>query len=243
MKKAVLLSLLVLFISNPAMSRSIPDAPNLIEDPFFEDVSNNWYVKGVYNTTSNSPYLPGNTTDPGNILDGYVMFRDVVDTSTSLYDANLGGKEIDLTFFAYLTGDGVINVRFSWWMDPNISMPSDDPTSLPAPDGLSKWYTLTSIDLDEYTVRNDLLRSGEQLPPNFNLYCLHDTWDINPRYIAIQIEQAIVPDAQGNGDGITGVGESYLTGVDFEVKSVPEPGAMMLCLFGAVCWFFKRFKK
>ncbi len=240
MKKLALHFLLFFLFVSASFARSIPDAPNEVLDPWFQDIQNSWYTSGGYSLLPNDPYLPGNTVDPGRTAGSSVFMRTIVDDFKGLWDPKLHNKEIDFSFFGHLAGDGQIKVRFDWWDDINISQPPLDPNiTFNPPPQYSDWYTLTESSLGSFTVRDDLLQTGESLPPGYHIFNLHQIWDTQPRWVSIEIEASVVPDSLGNNNMEPG-GEALITGIDFEARCVPEPGAFLLFGFGLLLRFWKK---
>jgi len=229
-----LVLLLAAMICTPAVARSIPGAPNEVDDPWFQDPDGpgNWYVNpplmpGGYPTvTPNDPAgdLPGGYLDPGRSPGDKVFVRTIVDDAESpLWDPNLSSKEIDLSFFAHVEGDGYIDVWFDWWNDPNIPEPSNDPNQPPPPDGRVGPYRITATGMHP----GYIIVPPEETPENeswMRLYSFHDIWDHQPRWVSIEIEAGIFLASQFGG-------EALITGVDFEAQCIPEPSALaVLCL-------------
>lgn len=236
MKKVAAVLFLLAFACAPAMARSIPNAPNEVQDPYFEDIQNSWYIQGnAWSVYSNAPNLPGFTMDPGRLAGDMVFMRTIVDDYDGLWVPDYNSKEIDLTFFAHIAGDGYIDVTFDYYDDENIPRPENDPAISPPPDGYESGGILTASDPGVFEIRNDLLRPDEKLPPGFDLYMFHDVWDHQPRWVSIEITAGIDPASQNGG-------EALLTGVDFEAQCVPEPGAMLLFGFSGVLFLYKKIK-
>ena len=237
MKKFLAVLFLLVFVCTPAMARSIPGAPNEVHDPYFEDPQGSWFIQGNnWSLIPNTPYLPGFTLDPGREAEDYVYIRTIVDDYEGLWVPDYTNKEIDLTFFAHVSGDGFIDVLFDFYLDENIPRPDNDPSIPPPSDGYMSVGRITASDPGPFQIRNDLLGPNENLPPGFNLYMFHDIWDIQPRWVSIEIEAGVDPSSSVGG-------EALITGVDFEAQCVPEPGAMLLFGFSGFMFLYKKIKK
>ena len=233
MKKLIILTCLLLLVCSSAMARSIPGAPNEVEDPWFED-QNAWYVEsGTWPVTD---FTTGTSFQGGYFRGGTSagesqFLRTIVDDQLSpTWNPDYNIKEIDFTLYAHLDGGGYLKVCFDWWNDPTIPRPSNDPndTTSPPPDGRTPWYTATAYDPGDFQYRPDLILEGEDpgwftdAPLNF-----HDIWDHQPRWVSIEIELGIHPEAQTGG-------EAFITGVDFEARCIPEPATIVLLAIGAL---------
>ena len=236
MKRNIILICLVALVCSPAFARSIPGAPNEVQDPWFQTLDS-WYIEGNPVYYDNPGNLPGSYIDPGRNPGDYLFLRTIVDDYDGLWDPTLNNKEIDLSFFVHLAGDGYINVRFDWWLDENIPEPSPDPgdPSTPPPDGYSQWYTLNAAMIDSGQIAPWITLNpdpGEDPGWFVDLVALHEIWPIQPRWVSIEIEAGVdISSTIG--------GEALITGVDFEARCVPEPSTMLL-VAGAVLALLRR---
>jgi PEP-CTERM motif len=235
MKRIIILICLVALVCSPVFARSIPGAPNEVQDPWFETLDS-WYTEGNYVLTENEPGLPGNYLDPGRNPQDKVFLRTIVDDYDGLWDPTLSNKEIDFSLYVHLAGDGYVKVRFDWWHDENMPEPSPDPNdpASPPPDGISPWYTLTAnmVNTGQITPWIPLVPPPGDDPGFFDLFAVHEIWPIQPRWVSIEIEAGIaIGPAQG--------GEALITGIDFEAQCVPEPSTMLL-IGGAVLALLRR---
>ncbi|MDX9702377.1 MAG: PEP-CTERM sorting domain-containing protein [Candidatus Auribacterota bacterium] len=243
MKKCLLVFFLLVLVVAPSYGRSIPGAPNEVKDPYFEHLPNSWYTLGTYslfpNDTGQGFYI-----DPGRDADSYLFLRTIVDDAISpLWNPDFNMKEVDLSFFGHLGGDGYINFRLDWWNDPQIPEPPNDPNTLPQPDGWTPWYTISASSLPQgVLIDNSLLSPGEMPPNNWDLYVFHIILDTQPRWVSIEFELGVNPEIAGTLQNPAGSGEALITGVDFQAKCLPEPGAMLLFGFGGFWWIFKRIR-
>jgi len=225
MKNIILLISIMALVCSPVFARSIPGAPNEIKDPWFQTMEG-WYIEGNPTFWENPAGLPGNYIDPGRYPQNKVFLRTIVDDYDGLWDPNLHNKEIDLSFYVHLAGDGYVKVRFDWWLDENIPEPSPDPNdpSSPQPDGYSQWYTLNDAMLQTGQIAPWIRLNppaGEDPGWFVDLVAIHEIWPIQPRWVSIEIEAGIsIGPAQG--------GEALLTGIDFEARCVPEPSTMLV---------------
>jgi len=234
---ALLMGLLVALVCSPLQARSIPGAPNEVLDPWFENPDNGWYVEPGLQpwdpgnpqyptiTMPNAGNLPGGYLDPGRNPGDVVFIRTIVDDYEGLWNDEYQNKEIDLSLFAHLDGDGYVKVWFDWWNDPNIPRPSNDPNGqCPPPDGIVGPYVITADGSNDFEIIPP--NAGEE-PDWMDLYSFHDIWDHQPRWVSIEIEAGI---SQGPAFG----GEAIITGIDFEARCVPEPTtvAMLLGMVG-----------
>ncbi len=249
---------LALFCSS-AIARTIPGAPNEVRNPYFNDeqgVVDGWFI-GEYSPyvvwlTPTTKYVLTPYAQLGNSISadpqvGTIFLRTIVDDYEGLWNPDFNNKEIDLSFFANVSGDGFIKFRFDWWDDETIPRPEDNPTGqLPAADGYTPWITITELDMGACTeLGPEWLRPNEEILPGFKLYDYREIWDHQPRWVSIEFEVGVV-DEDINGDGQVGVGVPELTGVDFEarcVDGVPEPGSMLFFGFGILGWLYRRFRK
>jgi hypothetical protein len=241
MRKLLLWVALVGLVCAPlaAQARSIPGAPNEVDDPWFIDYVDNqlptWYVNaptGLF-TAPNAGNLPGYYFDPGRSPLQVGELRTIVDDYDGLWNPDYKQKEIDLFFYAHVQGDGYIQVRFDWWDDPGIPEPSNDPTDpgTPPPDGYSPWYTLTASDLGPFVVSPELVLPGE-VPGWMTPYSFHDIWENQPRWVSIEIVCGIGPDELG--------GEALITGIDFEAQCIPEPATVSLVALSALALLLRK---
>ena len=237
-----LTALVLVFAPLAAHARSIPGAPNEVQDPWFIDhVDNNgtdWYVGGGGGGAGFTPNqvgsLPGYYYDPGRAPGDVTLLRTIVDDFDGLWDDRYHQKEIDLFFYAHLAGDGFINVRFDWWDDPAIPKPSNVPGITPLPDGVSPWYTLTATNLGDFEDGSHLIMPGEEPGDGvgWTAYSFHDIWDHQPRWVSIEIEL---------GNYTSGIGgEALITGIDFEAQCIPEPATLMLVALGGLALLRRR---
>lgn len=235
---------LVVLVCSPLQARFIEGAPNEVDDPWFEGAGVGWYVSGtpgpVFTPNSNTPHEPpyvGNYLDPGRSAGDNAFVRTIVDDYDGLWNSAYSKKEIDFSFFVHLAGEGYVNVRFDWWDDEFMDRPLNDPISLPAPDGASDWYSITTDPTGEFGVSTDFTNHGsfpEEAPSWFELWSFHDIWDHQPRWVSIEIEAGV-----GQAAG----GEALITGIDFEARCVPEPSTLvMLCIgaFGLIAYAWRR---
>jgi hypothetical protein len=244
MKRLVLCVAVALLLSAPlpALARSIPDAPNEVDDPWFIDYVDNqiptWYVGGQTGSfvANQEGSVPGYYYNPGNAQGDVGELRTIVDDYDGLWNPDYSTKEIDIFFYAHLDGTGYIDIRFDWWDDPCLPEPSNDPTDpcSPDPDGYSQWYRLTADDLGVFTVSPELILPDENPAAGvgWTPYSFHDIWDHQPRWVSIEI-------IGGAGDGITG-GEALITGIDFEARCIPEPATVTLIGLGALALLLRR---
>lgn len=243
--KKLLVLLVFVMCATSCWARSIPGAPNEIDDPYFEQLPGSWYTSGSYTLFPNVPGQ-GNYIDPGRDIGAELFLRDVVDDALSpTWNPDWSMKEIDLSFFAHVAGDGYVMFRFDWWNDPQIPQPSDDPADpgSPPPDGITPWYLITATSMDQgVVIDNSLLAPGEVAPNNWDLYVFHEIWDIQPRWVSIEFQLGVDPEIAGTLADPAGSGEALLTGVDFEAQCLPEPGAMLLFAFGGIWWVIRRTK-
>ena len=236
MKRSIILICLVALVCSPVFARSIPGAPNEVQDPWFQTLDS-WYIEGIPEYWANPGNLSGVYIDPGRYPQDKVFLRTIVDDYNGLWDPNLNNKEIDFSFFVHLAGDGYVKVRFDWWHDPNIPQPSPDPNdpASPSPDGVSQWYMLTANMLNTGQIAPWMrLNPSPGEDPNWfvDLVAIHEIWPIQPRWVSIEIEAGIaIGPAQG--------GEALITGIDFEAQCVPEPSTMLLAV-GAVVALLRR---
>ena len=224
-----------------AQARSIPGAPNEVEDPWFIQYVDlqmpTWYVNTTTGGfTQNPTGLPGYYFDPGRNPGDTGELRTIVDDYTGLWNPEYNQKEIDLFFYAHFGGDGYVKVRFDWWDDPAIPRPSNDPNDpgSPPPDGYTEWYTLTAGDLGPFRVAYDLVLPGED-PSWMVPYSFHDIWDHQPRWVSIEIVCGIDPQS-------TVGGEALLTGVDFEAQCIPEPATLSVLAISGLALLLRRRK-
>ena len=59
-----------------------------------------------------------------------------------------------------------------------------------------------------------------------DLWSLRQIWDIQPRWVSIEIEAGVSIGSQQGG-------EALITGIDFEARCVPEPSTLVLLCLGA----------
>jgi hypothetical protein len=236
---AALAVVLVLVLPVSASARSIPGAPNEVDDPWFilyvDNQMPTWYVSGGDGFTPHTggTVLPGYYYDAGRNPGDTGFLRTIVDDTKGLWNPAYKTKEIDLFFYAHVSGSGYINVRFDWWDDPGIPKPSNDPNdpgTLP-PDGYTDWYTITADDPGPFREAWDLVAPGE-VPNWWTPYSFHDIWDHQPRWVSIEFDM-------GAGMAPTG-GESLITGIDFEARCIPEPGTLTLLALGALALIRRR---
>ncbi len=242
MKRWVIsLSIIVLFCSS-VHARSIEGVPNEIHDPYFEDIPNNWLITTTnmldeYDKIAN-PNPPGGYAI-GNLYLSSVMFNivdivTIVDDMEGGWNPDYNSKEVDLTFFALFNDPyQFIDVQFGWWNDPNIPEPPLDLATFIEPDGWWAVGTVSQSETTNLTIRNDLVTPEEQslLDSGYNLYCYHAVWDFQPRWVVVDLM------LNNEADGVDG---PYVTGIDFEARCVPEPGALLLSAFGMTIWFCRR---
>ena len=232
-KVAVLVGILALGLLCPSSwARSIPAAPNEVEDPWFVDYvdngANTWYVQGNnVSFTDLRPELPGYRLDPGRNPGDQAFVRTIVDDYDGLWNPEYEAKEIDFFFYTHLYGGGYIKVRFDWWNDEGIPEPPNVPNEGQPPDGYTDWYTLTVNDSGAFEEAWDLVADGED-PGIMTPYVFHDIWDHQPRWVSIEIEAGNDPNIDPLG------GECMFTGVDFESRCIPEPATLLLLI--AACF-------
>jgi len=247
MRKICLAVCVLVLLCSSVSARTIPGAPNEVRNPYFNEsapgVIDDWYVNGGYVLT---PYPPmGNAIGTGGQPGANLFLRTIVDDYEGLWVPEFNNKEIDLSFFGEVAGDGYINFRFDWWNEEQMDRPENDPNSGPPPDGFSPWYSITESGMDPgiTTLGPDWLRPGEEILPGYKLYDFHEIWDHQPRFVSIEFDLGVF-DGDLNQDGSFGVGVANLTGVDFEAQCVvPEPGSMMFFGFGMLGWLYKKFRK
>ena len=250
-KYCVIVSLAVVLVAlacSPLQARFIEGAPNEVDDPWFEGTGVGWYVEGtpgppVFIPNSDTPHTPpytGNYLDPGRTGGESAFIRTIVDDYDGLWNSAYSQKEIDFSFFVHLAGDGYVNVRFDWWFDETMERPSNDPNdqSSPTPDGYSDLYTITCDPVQGIAVSEDFTNHGfqDEAPDWMDLWSFHDTWDIQPRWVSIEIEAGVLAGSQIGG-------EALITGIDFEARCVPEPSTLvMLCIgaFGLIAYVWRR---
>ena len=237
MKKIIVLTCLLALVCSPVFARSIPGAPNEVKDPYFA-TGDGWYFEGNPTFTENPGNLGGFYLDPGRFPQDVVFARTIVDDALSpLWDPALNAKEIDLSFFVHLAGDGYVKVRFDWWHDPGIPEPSPDPNDpgSPPPDGYTSWYTLNANMINTGQIAPWITlnpNAGEDPGWFVDLVAIHEIWDHQPRWVSIEIEAGVdISSTIG--------GEALITGVDFEARCVPEPSTMLL-VAGAVLALLRR---
>jgi len=241
-KLAVVLWIIALFTS-PLYARSIEGVSNEIHDPYFEDIENNWLIGtthplDIYNKVANPDppggYSIGNASGSPAMFD-IVSIYTIVDDMEGGWNPDYSAKEVDLTFFARFNDIYQnVGVQFGWWDDPNIPrpplVPGDD---YDEQDGF--WFvgSVSQNENTNLTIRNDLATSGEQslLDAGFNLYCYHAVWDFQPRWVSIELTLNN-EDPQMDGP--------YVTGIDFEARCVPEPGAILLSGLGLVLFLYRK---
>ncbi len=235
----LLAAVLVMLVCSPLLARSIPGASNEVDDPWFEGLGVGWYVEVIQGTpvyTENDTFgnLPGNYLDPGRNPGDSVFIRTIVDDYEGLWDPDLSKKEIDLSLFAHVAGDGYVNVRFDWWDDENIPRPSNDPNdhnpadpNNPPPDGWSQWYVINGDGSHSPEFQNIATNVGEEGGfMDADLWQIRQIWDHQPRWVSIEIEAGIAVGEQVGG-------EALITGIDFEAQCVPEPSTFVLLCMGA----------
>jgi hypothetical protein len=241
MKKALLCVVLVVLACAPlaAQARSIPGAPNEVDDPWFIDLVDNgmptWYVNApTGGFTPNPAGLPGYYFDPGRNPGDVGELRTIVDDYEGLWNPDYRMKEIDIFFYAHLDGDGYVKVRFDWWNDETIPEPSNDPNEpgTPDPDGYTPWYTLTATDLGPFRVAPDLVLPDEQ-PDWMVPYSFRDIWDHQPRWVSIEI-------VCGVDEQSTIGGEAMITGIDFEARCIPEPATLSVLGLAGLALLLRR---
>jgi len=239
MKKALLCVVLVVLACAPlaAHARSIPGAPNEVDDPWFIDLVDNgmqtWFVVAPTGGFVGNPgSLPGYYFDPGREPGDIGGLRTIVDDYDGLWNPDYQTKEIDIFFYAHLDGDGYIEVCFDWWDDPSIPEPPNDPGAGPPPDGYTEVYRLTAADLGPFRVAPDLVLPDEQ-PDWMVPYSFHDIWDHQPRWVSIEIVCGV--DEQSAVGG-----EALITGVDFEARCIPEPATLSLLALGGLALLLRR---
>ncbi len=232
MKTQILMLVLscVFIVSSVAMARSIPGAPNEVLDPWFQNITQDWYVEGQTWTLWDNPgNFPGNYFDPGRNPGDNAFLRTIVDDYDGLWNPDYNMKEIDFSMYAHIVIGGYVKVRFDWWYDEAMPKPSNDPNdpTTPAPDGYSQWYIADAMGNlpGDFTNRPDLILPGEEpgwfLPDggeSFLLNC-HQIWDFQPRWVSIEIEAGVCPTSEFGG-------EALITGIDFEAQCIPEPTTM-----------------
>jgi hypothetical protein len=228
-------------VCSPVQARSIPDAPNEVDDPWFEGPFDDPYFGWHFSPPLGQPYptvtpftdgtLFGGYLDPGRTPGSKVIARTIVDNYDGLWNPMYNNKEIDLCFYAHLDGDGYVNVRFDWWDDQTMDRPPNYPDWTPEPDGWTDWYTLTKDDPGLFEMRPDLVLPDENLgwflDEGEGPYCFHDIWDHQPRWVSIEFEVGILP-------GSTIGGEAFITGIDFESRCVPEPSMILLLVSSGI---------
>jgi len=225
----------ILFCS-PVWARSIEGVANEIHDPYFQDIENNWCIStthplDIYNVIAN-PDPPGGFAI-GNVSGSPAMFDlvsiyTIVDDMEGGWNPNYSNKEVDLTFFAKFNDEYQnVGIQFGWWDDPNIPRPPLVPGGEDYDEQDGFWYvgTASLYGSTNVTIRNDLASPEEQslIDAGFNLYCYHQVWDFQPRWISIELT---LTNEDSEIDG------PYITGIDFEARCVPEPGAMLLFILG-----------
>jgi hypothetical protein len=220
-------------------ARSIPGAPNEVEDPWFIDYvetgADTWYVEGNnYTFTSGGPAPGSYYFDPGRSPGDQALVRTIVDDYEGLWNPDYSAKEIDFFLYTHLDGDGYISVRFDWWNDEGIPEPPNNPNEGLLPDGYTDWYTLTAADSGQFENGSNLVGPDEE-PGIFTPYVFHDIWDHQPRWVSIEI-------LAGNDPNSTVGGEALFTGVDFEARCVPEPVTLLLLLTGCFGLYIRRGK-
>jgi hypothetical protein len=235
---AVALVGVVWLMPSAVIARSIPGAPNEVDDPWFQNLQVDWYVNTQTGGTAANPgNLPGNYYDPGRNPGDVAFLRTIVDDMEGLWNPDFNRKEIDFSMYAHIVGGGYISVRFDWWLDPTIPEPSNDPNLSPTPDGVSQWYFAAAPGYlpGDFADRPDLMLPGEDpgwFTPDFSesfLLNIHQVWDVQPRWVSIEIEAGVDPLAEFGG-------EALFTGVDFEAGCVPSPsvGVAGLMLLGSM---------
>ncbi len=257
MRKICLTACVLALFCSSAIARTIPGALNEVRNPYFngdQGMMDGWFIgeKNPYaglvptNKYILTPYPPMGNTISASPEIGEITLRTIVDDYEGLWSPNYNNKEIDLSFFGKVTGDGYINFRFDWWNDEDMPRPGDNPADGPLVDGYTPWISVTELDMGGCIVLGpEWLRNGEVILPEFKLYDFREIWDHQPRWVSIEFEVG-VSEEDLNGDGLSGVGEAELTGVDFEaqcVPGVPEPGSMMFFGFGLIGWLYKKFRK
>ncbi len=240
----------VVLVPAAVSARSIENAPNEVQDPWFENISQDWYVEGqTWSVSQGNPgNLPGSYFDPGRNPGDVAFLRTIVDDYDGLWNPAYDQKEIDFSVFAHIAGGGYLKVRFDWWDDETIDRPSNDPAAPgPAPDGYTEWYVAGpgAPNLPgDFEDRPDLILPGEDPgwftpdPENSTgqesfLLNIHEIWDHQPRWVSIEIEAGVDPAF------LTG-GEALITGVDFEAQCVPEPASLSLLAAGALAAVVRR---
>ncbi len=235
MKKYLIIMILLFFIT-PVFARSIPNIPNEVKDPWFLDIPNNWYTLGDYTLIPNGVYLPGYTIDPGRNKDDAVLLSTVIDNASSPgWNPNYNLKEIDFSFIGHIDGGNMIIV-LRYWDLIDIPQPPIDPydETYPYP---YNWTYVANSDLDVFTIRDDLLKPGEILPPGYHIYNTDFYLSSQPRWLLIELYLYI--------DEPVG-GEMLFTGLDIETRCVgepiPEPITIFLFGFSLLALFFKKGK-
>ena len=250
MKQFLVITGAVVLLASPVLGRSIPGAPNEVADPWFIDYveagPDRWYVSGGNGFFLDYPVAPvsgGYHFDPGMEGGDQGFLRTIVDNYDGLWNDEYSDMRIDLFFYAHVEGNGYIKVRFDWWDDPEIPMPPDDPNDPPPPDGTSVWYTLTGTNLGPFRTAWDLVADDEDpIPGAWIPYSFAKFWDHQPRWVSIEFDLGVTPG---------GLGEAYLTGIDFEsecrpsIPAVSEWGLVVMALIGLAVGtiMFRRLKR